>query len=94
MNPYDANLDITTIDDMKLFQDTCNDLKDEDRFTGKKAEYHDFSKMAKKLFEDVKVMEELNIPTTWDTTNADKSIVRIPTKVGMVNMLKRKELTK
>ena len=63
LNPYDANLELTNRDYRKLFQDACKGLKDEDRFTGKKAEYHNFSKMIEKSFEDLRVMEALNIPT-------------------------------
>lgn len=95
LNPYDANLDLVGSKvDRKLFQKVCNGLHDVDKFSVKKMEYNDFEKLIGKIFEDVRVMDTLTIPTAWDTNNVNAEAHILPTRTGIVDMFKNNILTK
>ena len=94
LNPYENLLDLTNRDDRKLFQGTCKVLKEEDKFSGRKAEYNNVVKLIGKSFGDVRLMEVLLIPIKWYTNNANDALKRVPTEAGMVNSFKVYSVTK
>ena len=79
---------------MKTFLQDCKGLEDDDKFSGKKAEYNDFAKLIGKSFEDVRLMQTLLIPTIWDTANEDVGLQRLPTEAGIVDPFKVHNVTK
>ena len=85
LNPYDADLDLNDKDDRKLFQDGCKGLKDDQLLDGKKENYSTFSKLLERIFDDVRVIECLMIPTVWDVNAATPAGKRIVISDGIVD---------
>ena len=67
-NPYDVPLDLSDKDDRKLFVEGYKGLREKDMFTGSKPEYGNWVKLIETDFESTRIMEALEISTTWNTT--------------------------
>ena len=50
------------------------------KFSVKKTKYTDFAKLIGKCFEDIRVLDTLLIPTTWNTSNVNVEGQRLHTK--------------
>ena len=61
LNPYDTTLDLANREDRKLFNEACKGVADDDKFPGKRKDYNDFLKLMERSFEDIRVMEAIEI---------------------------------
>ena len=73
-------MSLTNKDDRKFFLDACQGLGDKDKFDGGEDKYEDFVKSMKKPFNDVRVMEVLNVAVGWDDNAVTVTGRRIVTK--------------
>ena len=87
LNPYNAGLDLVDRDDYKLSAEVSKGLKEEDILSGNKIIYNNFVNLTKKGCKDVRLISTLNIPTVWDTGNANTILQGLPTEAGIVDML-------
>ena len=91
---YDGNLDLTTKNDQKQFQYVCRGLKEADKLGGKKTEYMPFTKLLERGFEDVHIMENLNISTICDIRNPKLVLQKVPTELGTIDIPTLNKATK
>ena len=77
-----------------MFNETCKGLADDDTFSGKREDCNDFLKPMERSFEDVRVMEDIELTMKWENYNTDLNIGEFPTPQGVINMYKSNRLPK
>ena len=76
-----------------MYQDACKGLAKENCFDGQKKNFQDFVKLIEKEFKKTRVMEALEISTSWDSTASDTEAKKQPTTDGIIDSFRSKQLT-
>ena len=70
LNPYEADINLNTKEDRKLFKEGCAGLAEDDKFKGDRKSYTKFFKLLRVAIEAIKAFEVLTIGATFDSATA------------------------